>query len=311
MSTAGRHHLEQPTLIIAKGQYKTNMCNGECGIIQHYIAMHFEIIFNDSYSVFGNLISVGLFVLLVVFLIILLTRFIWRKFRSYENLKYEFLTIIAHKFRTPLTQMKWTAETLLEKEQDSYKIESLKNIEQSNQNLIGLTGTLIELTDSAHTSLATYKLEKTDLCALTNKVVEILKKEFHEKNLFFGIQCSAPEIFVKADQQRIEFVLQTILENSIHYSPPGRNIDIEVSQSNQKAFVKVRDNGIGIDSEDIPHMFTKFFRTKNAKTMDTEGFGVGLFLSQTIMKRHKGKIEAFSAGLNQGSIFTVSLPLSK
>mgnify|MGYP001598348363 CR=1 FL=1 len=273
--------------------------------------MNFEIVINDSYSIYGNLISVALFVILVFCLIVLLTRLIWRKFRTYENLKYEFLTIIAHKFRTPLTQMKWIAETILEKEKDPYTVENMKSLAQSNQGLISLTGTLIELTDSAHTSLATYKFERINICELANKVVEEMKKDFHEKNLFFGIQCSAPEIFAKADRSRLEFVIQTLLENSIHYSPTGRNVDISVKAEHHKAFIEVTDRGIGIDRIDMQSIFTKFFRAANARAMDTEGFGVGLFLAQSVMKRHKGKIEAYSAGIDQGSTFTVVLPLSK
>lgn len=273
--------------------------------------MNFEIVINDSYSVFANLLSVLLFVALLVFILLFITRLIWRKFRMYETLKYEFVTIIAHKFRTPLTQIKWVIETILEKERDPYIIENLKGLNQSNLNLISLTGTLIELTDSAHTSLATYNLEKLNLCDLTNGVLGNLKKEFHEKNLFFGIQCSHAEIFTKADCARLEFVIQTILENSIHYSPTGRNIDIEVIKSHRKAMVRVIDHGIGIDPADMSRMFTKFFRAQNAQAMDTEGFGVGLYLAQSIMKRLKGKIEVSSAGLGQGSTFTIVIPLVK
>lgn len=296
------------------GNY-TQVLHGELNVLCYNYSnkppMNFEIVINDSYSVFANLLSVILFAALLIFILLLITRLIWRKFRMYETLKYEFVTIIAHKFRTPLTQMKWVTETILEKEQDSFKIENLKALNQSNQNLISLTGTLIELTDSAHTSLATYNLEKIDACKLTNGVLESLKKDFHEKNLFFGIQCTDPEIFVKADKTRLEFVIQTLLENSIHYTPVGRNIDIEISKSHRKAFIRVTDHGIGIDPADMNRMFTKFFRAQNAQAMDTEGFGVGLYLAQSIMKRLKGKIEVSSAGLGQGSTFTIVIPLTK
>lgn len=316
MSTAGRHHLEQPTGIIAKSPLRTMKDTHRCTPQAHATiklcnSMNFEIVINDSYSVYANLLSVVFFIALILFILLFITRMIWRKFRTYERLKYEFVTIIAHKFRTPLTQMKWVAETILEKEQDPFKIENLKNLNQSNQNLISLTGTLIELTDSAHTSLAAYNLEKINICDMTNKVLDSLKNDFHEKNLFFGIQCSDANIFAKADRTRLEFVIQTLLENSIHYTPTGRNVDIEVSKSYRKAIIKVIDHGIGVDPADIPKIFSKFFRAQNAQEMDTEGFGVGLYLAQSIMKRHKGKIDVYSAGLGQGSTFTITLPLTK
>ena len=239
---------------------------------------------------------------------------IWSKSKEYEKLKYEFVTIIAHKFRTPLSQVKWLLEEITSKEQDPYIKESLSTINQSNQKLISLTNTLVELTDSADKSLAQYNFEKINICEITTQTVSSFKDRFHEKNLFFSIQCENPEIFVKADRTRMEFVIQTLLENSINYSPPGRNVEITVSQNKpqnaSRAFISVTDHGIGINPVDAPRIFSKFFRSDSARSMDTEGFGVGLFLAESIVKRHKGKIEAFSEGPDRGATFTITLPLS-
>ncbi|HEY9583400.1 MAG TPA: HAMP domain-containing sensor histidine kinase [Candidatus Paceibacterota bacterium] len=250
-------------------------------------------------------------ILLLVLAVIVIGKIIWNKFKSYETLKYEFVTIIAHKFRTPLTQMKWILETLKEKEQDSYKLESIKTLEQSNRNLISLTGTLIELTDSADTSLASYTFEKINACEMVNGMVSSLKDSFHEKNLFLGVKCASEEIFVMVDKPRMDFVLQTIMENAIRYSPPGRSVDIEVGRVKNKAIISVKDYGIGIDPADMGNVFSKFFRAPNAQNMDTEGFGVGLYLAQSIARRHNGKIEVFSEGLEKGTTFSVVLPLTK
>jgi len=281
VSTAVRQHLEQSYTIIANiAKYST------------IIHMNYEI-------------------LLLVLAVIVIGKIIWNKFKSYETLKYEFVTIIAHKFRTPLTQMKWILETLKEKEQDSYKLESIKTLEQSNRNLISLTGTLIELTDSADTSLASYTFEKINACEMVNGMVSSLKDSFHEKNLFLGVKCASEEIFVMVDKPRMDFVLQTIMENAIRYSPPGRSVDIEVGRVKNKAIISVKDYGIGIDPADMGNVFSKFFRAPNAQNMDTEGFGVGLYLAQSIARRHNGKIEVFSEGLEKGTTFSVVLPLTK
>lgn len=252
-----------------------------------------------------------LIIALIGIIALVIAKIIWNKFRAYETLKYEFVTIIAHKFRTPLTQMKWILETLKEKEQDSYKIESLKTMEQSNQSLISLTGTLIELTDSSDTTYASYTFETVNAYDMVNAVVNMLKDSFHEKNLFLSVKAESPDAFVSVDRPRMDFVLQTILENAISYSPTGRSVEIYVSKTKNKVFIKVVDYGIGMDPADISHVFSKFFRAGNAQTMDTEGFGVGLFLAQSIVKRHKGKIEVASAGLEKGTTFTIVLPATR
>jgi two-component system OmpR family sensor kinase len=79
----------------------------------------------------------------------------------------------------------------------------------------------------------------------------------------------------------------------------------------RKAIVTVADNGIGIAPRDIPHMFTKFFRTKEAQAMDTEGLGVGLYLAKSIVKRFGGSLAVQSEGLDRGATFSLILPLAK
>jgi signal transduction histidine kinase len=273
--------------------------------------MNYQIILDQKEVFSGDLYLLGVIalVLLVVFLFIF--QMIWRKLRSYENLKYEFVTIIAHKFRTPLTQIKWILESVLAGETDSFKRESLANIGQSTKTLISLTNTLVELNHSTNKSVTTYSFERLNICDLVSKTADTLKERFHEKNIFFGIECSEPDIFAKVDRSRIEFVIQTIIENSINYSPVGMEVKIFVQKIGHKVKITVVDHGIGIASSDMSRIFTKFFRSKNAQTMDTEGFGVGLYLAQSIVKRHKGKMEVFSEGVNMGSSFSVILKAVK
>lgn len=273
--------------------------------------MDYQISINNVEILSGNIIVLFLVVLVVSLAIAYALKVIWHKLRAYETMKYEFITIIAHKFRTPLTQIKWILESILANEIDTFKKESLQSLGKSNDALIGLTNTLVELTDSENKEAINYSFEKINICELVNKIMENLKDRLHEKNLFFGITCSTPEIYVNADRTRIEFVIQTLVENSINYSPPGRNIEIYIIEDKGEVALSVIDHGIGISPNDIPRVFTKFFRASNAQTMDTEGFGVGLYLANSIVKRHSGKLEVFSGGLNMGSTFTIVFPSIK
>ncbi|MEK7642104.1 MAG: HAMP domain-containing sensor histidine kinase [Patescibacteria group bacterium] len=256
-------------------------------------------------------IAAVFFSLSMVSSLVLALRIIWKKLSMNEVLKYEFITIVAHKFRTPLTHIKWSTDELASTEQDPYRKQTLQDIQKSNEKLIKLTNTLVEITDSENDTSSLYAFERTNICDFTKTIVEQIKDEFHEKNIFFSMQCLPEPLFAKIDTQRMEFVLQTMLENAKNYTSPGKNVDISIGRDGRKALISVADNGIGIDKKDLPLIFTKFFRTPNAKSADTEGFGVGLYLAQSIAKRHKGSIEVYSDGIGKGSVFTIVIPLTK
>jgi signal transduction histidine kinase len=250
-------------------------------------------------------VSVGIIVGLIVRYI---SKAISHKINENENLKYEFITIIAHKFRTPLTQIKWLSEALVAEEQDSYKKQSLQDVGRSTQQLIDLTGTLVELTDSDSASQTSYTFERLDVCDLVRSVADTFKNTFKEKNLFFAIHCAAPAFFANIDRPRMEFVMQTLFQNAATYSPPGRNIEVSITSDKSRVVITIHDNGIGIEPKDISKIFTKFFRTPIAKQTDTEGFGVGLYLVRAIVRRHKGAIEVASDGLDKGTTFQITIP---
>lgn len=244
----------------------------------------------------------------MVITIVALIYFLVRSGRKSDSFKNEFITIIAHKFQTPLSQIKWLTETLYSNETDPYRSENLRDLSGANQQLIDLTGTLIEMTDSEASSRASYNFEITDMCQLVKKVADSLKTAFHEKNIFLSFQCQTPNIMVKIDKTRMEFAIQVLLENARTYTPIGRRVDVSVSNDGHKVAVTVADQGIGIEPEDMKKMFMKFFRTAGAQSIDTEGFGVGLYLARSIVKQHHGKILVQSAGRNMGSTFAIVLP---
>ncbi len=141
-----------------------------------------------------------------------------------EQRRYEFITIMAHKFRTPLTHIKWSTENILEGNLDAYQKQSFADIRNANEKLIKLTGTLIELTDSESGAKAAYKFERVNACEVMREAATEAKRDFREKNLFITAECADPALFVRADRARLRFVIDTALENACLYSPAGRNV---------------------------------------------------------------------------------------
>jgi len=247
----------------------------------------------------------------VLLLVLLVGYLLWRKLHENEELKYEFLTIITHKFRTPMTRVKWIIADLLQSETDPYRKESLTELERSNEDLVKLVGALIEVTDAPGSARSLYKFERINLVDLVKEVFKLSDRSFKEKNISIELDFPDPDISVKADRPRLEFALSSIIENAYRYTPVGKKVWISVEAKWGKAIVSVSDNGIGISPLDMRNIGTKFFRSKNARTMDTEGFGVNLFLARSIVRRLHGKIDIYSPGLDQGSAFKVILPKAR
>lgn len=244
---------------------------------------------------------------LVALLIAIIVFSLWRKLRENEALKYEFITIIAHKFRTPLTRIKWLLDDLVKSERDPYRRQNLAELGTENESLVKLIGTLVELTDAPGSKNSSYRFERIDLCAFVRETFNGMNRSFQEKNISVSLDFALPQIFVRADRSRLEFVLSTLLENARIYTPANGKAAIVITAKRRKTAVSVVDSGIGIASADMPHIFSRFFRAKNARSMDTEGLGVGLYLARSVVKRHHGKLQAFSAGPNSGSTFSLIL----
>jgi len=267
----------------------------------------FELTYDGSIVFSGTSTEAVLLGAIVLVVLIIAIDSIWKKLIENNQIRYEFITIIAHKFRTPLTYIKWSSDGLIKGETDSFKKEGLDDIRKANESLIKLTGTLLELTESDNKSRASYSFERVDLCEFVRIAAEGYKGIFHEKNIFFSVSCSDEKVMVKVDRARMEYVLQVLFENARTYTPTGKNVEVGVGHKGHKAVITVRDHGIGISEKDQKRLFTKFFRAENARRIDTEGFGVGLYMARSVMRRLKGKIEAFSDGLDAGSTFVVTL----
>ena len=232
--------------------------------------------------------------------------FVWKKMRETDILKYEFITIVTHKFRTPLTRIKWAAESISERDCSTERLQhNVENIREAAFRLSELTNTLIGLTDSE--TAFSYTLRRIDLSGLLRELARRMEKKILEKNVTVDMQAG-DGCFISADVRRLRPIVGVILENAVIYTPSGGKIAIAVQKRGREVELKVSDTGIGIKKEDVPRIFTKFFRADEARKVDTEGFGIGLYIAKEVIRRHGGKISVFSEGLDKGSVFTVTLP---
>jgi len=230
---------------------------------------------------------------------------IWRQLRENDILKYEFITTVTHKFRTPLTHIKWASENLSKLSTSGEAQEQIKFIQMANTKLVELTDLLVNASETEHASYG-YNLEHGDLGNAVSEVIRYLDSQFKSKNL--NVVSHLHPAYAMFDTTRLKFVIQVLIENAIQYTPEGGTLDISITENQKNVTLSVKDSGIGISKDELPLLFSKLYRGKNARLADTEGMGIGLFVSKEIIRRHHGKIWADSEGFNKGSIFNFSLP---
>jgi signal transduction histidine kinase len=187
--------------------------------------------------------------------------------------------------------------------------EEIGHIQKSTNSLVDLTNLLANLSVTDEKTFD-YNFVKLDLNSLIEDLVNESQEKVKAKNITL-LPLANSTNFVLADEHKIKFVFQTLLDNAISYTDKGGKVSFEIFTNEQNVTTKVIDTGIGIDENEIKHIFTKFYRTEAGKKTDTEGMGIGLYLAQIIIEKHHGKIWVESKGEGKGSSFFVSLPIYK
>jgi signal transduction histidine kinase len=221
----------------------------------------------------------------------------------------KFLSIAAHELRTPLTALLGQAQ-LLERRITKYPeiterdLRSLSVVVNQAQRLDQLITTLFDL-NRLQTGQITLRCAPCDLGELVARLVEELKPTLN--NHHFELDLPQEAVVIPCDELRLEQILQNLVQNAIKYSPDGGPIGIRIALDATIALLEVRDSGIGIPEESLPHLFEPYFRAANAERSVMQGLGVGLGIVKELVQLHGGTVSVRSAE-GQGSTFTVRLP---
>jgi signal transduction histidine kinase len=149
------------------------------------------------------------------------------------------------------------------------------------------------------------------LVNIIESVVENGKDDIKRKGLTLEFKKSNSRVpRVMMDAEKIKLVIQNLLENAVRYTPSGGKIVISVGADKEKIEFQIADNGIGIAKDQQSKIFTKFFRGSNVMRVETEGSGLGLFVSKNIIEAHGGQVW-FESKEGEGSVFHFTLPVKK
>lgn len=225
-----------------------------------------------------------------------------------SRVKSDFITTAAHQLRTPLTGVRWALEALEKSELTEDQKALVKNATEKSHELVTIVGTLLDIS-AIESGKYKYELTQVDMNTLVANVGKDFQKQSGERGLTLVFEPGAGIPPVRADRERITWVLDNLVDNAIRYTPQGGKITLGTSLGADRVFVTVRDMGIGISPRDSANIFERFFRAGNAVAKENQGNGLGLYIARTIATDHGGDLSFRSNTDGPGTTFTLSLPV--
>lgn len=239
----------------------------------------------------------------------LLMFLILRKETKLNQLKSEFVSNVSHEIRTPLALIKMYIETLSmgrvkseEKKEEYYKI-----IFQETNRLSSIVNKILSFSkiDNGKQKL---KITESDLNSIVSNMLESYDYKLKNENITVSFSAGENMPLIRVDEELILNVFINLLDNAIKYSGPDKKITIETGLKGSKQYFSMTDNGFGISSENLKHIFDKFYRvTEGNLAHKAKGSGIGLSIVKNIIESHGGEIKV-SSKLNEGTTFTILLP---
>ncbi len=230
--------------------------------------------------------------------------------KNLDRLKTEFISIAAHQLRTPLSAIKWVIKMVLEGDAGKINDEQKNLLNKgyvSNERVIKLVDGLLNVSRIEDGQFG-YNFTKCNFQEILNMVVSDSERLIIKNHFDFKINKSNKIPSLYADEERIAMVMQNLLDNSIKYTPEYGKIEINIKNDSKNLIISIKDNGVGIPESDKVKLFSKFFRASNVIRLETEGNGLGLFITKNIIEKHGGKISVESKE-GKGTIVKFFLPL--
>ncbi len=223
--------------------------------------------------------------------------------------KDEFISLASHQLRTPATIVKQYLNMILDGYAGAISPELREMIQKANESNDRQIEIVDDLLRVARLDAGKIKLVKsvTGIIPLVQEVVTEHLTIIEERKQTTAINYNESGISAMIDRSRMKMVLENLLDNASKYSPEGKKITITVTKRTDAVAIAIKDEGVGIDEEDMPKLFRKFSRLNNSLSVAVGGTGLGLYWAKRIVTLHGGMIDVRSKP-GAGSVFTVVLP---
>ncbi len=254
------------------------------------------------------LIVLGLTAILFIMAFIITRSF--ERLAEASRMKSEFISVISHQLRTPLSNLKWAIEILMSGRLGRIEEQQTEYFRILKENISRMTELVSDLLTVSRIETATLLLEKKEvfLPDLIKNLILKFKPFAQASNIeiIFRPQENLPKVLT--DISQIKSVMENLLDNAIRYIKNSGQVEVLLEKRGKNLYFEIKDNGVGIPKEDQKYIFQKFFRSGNVLKYQTQGSGLGLYISKAIIEKLGGKI-GFQSKENKGSTFWFTLPI--
>jgi two-component system sensor histidine kinase GlrK len=236
-----------------------------------------------------------------------------KKLQELDNMKSEFLAHISHELRTPLASIREGTHLMLEEIPGPLtpaQHQTLQIMADSSQRLIHLISRLLDLS-KMEAGMMPYQIVPTDLRRVADSSVDKVRLLAESRHIHILTEAPNGALWVPADGSRIEQVLDNLLSNALKFSPEGATVKLRMMPDGQAKVLRisVSDAGPGIPSDELPHIFERFYQGRRQHKTAVAGSGLGLALAKKVVEAHRGRVWAESEP-GKGATFHVALPLN-
>ncbi len=228
--------------------------------------------------------------------------------KEMEKIKNDFISMVTHDIKNPLNTIILNSTFLIEKNGKGKKenVEKfLKMINDSGKKILKLIDEFMNLS-KIEAGIIKLKFQKTDFSHFLGEIIQNHARRAENKGIKIELNLPPEPVIFEFDQFQIERVCNNLLDNAIKFSQKGGTINIEITKDDSRVMTRVTDNGAGINKNEIPHLFEKYFRAKSSGNI--KGTGLGLAIAKSIIEAHGGEIYVESR-IAEGTTFLFYMPV--
>jgi signal transduction histidine kinase len=247
----------------------------------------------------------------------------WQMWTSYEKAaaaserKSDFLALIGHELRNPLAAITAAAAVARQRQfegdagtQHADIRRQMDVVTRQCQHMVRLVDDLLDMARAENRKLELQK-RLIDVGAVVRETVESKRRQLEERHHHLALELDTRPLLAEADPVRVAQVVANLVDNAAKYTPDGGTVTVAVNRTPREIEISVSDTGEGLPPEQLTNIFNPFIQLNQSNRRNGGGLGLGLPLVRSLAELHGGTVRAFSAGVGQGSCFTVSLPITQ
>jgi two-component system phosphate regulon sensor histidine kinase PhoR len=230
-------------------------------------------------------------------------------FKELDEMKNDFVRMVSHELRSPLAAIKQQHAVILDGLAGDLTTKQRELLSRADAKIQGLLDLINDLLDVAKMEAGYGQMEQVplDLRPILTELLELLREKANNSGITLHLEAPEDLPLIQADRRSMEEVFTNLVSNAINYSPDGGAVTVAAISHGDYLEVLVKDQGIGIEAEEIPKIFDKFYRVKSPKTRQVIGTGLGLPLVKGLIEAHRGAVDVEST-VGAGTTFRVKLP---